>query len=43
LRIETATYEKEIAEIRLLDAIRTLKLEVALACIDVIQAKANLT
>jgi cobalt-zinc-cadmium efflux system outer membrane protein len=41
-RIETAEFEKQIAEAQLLDSIRKLKLEVSLACIDVIQAKANL-
>ncbi len=42
LRMETANYAKEIAEARLLDAVRRLKLEVSQACIDVLEAKANL-
>jgi cobalt-zinc-cadmium efflux system outer membrane protein len=42
LRIETANYAREIAGIQLLDSIRKLKLDVTLACIEVIRAKANL-
>jgi outer membrane protein, heavy metal efflux system len=42
LRIETANYAREIAGTQLLDSIRKLKLDVTLACIEVIQAKANL-
>ena len=42
LRTETAGYGREIAETRLLDSVRKLKLDVALACIDVIEAKAKL-
>jgi cobalt-zinc-cadmium efflux system outer membrane protein len=42
LRVATANYAKEIAEARLLDAIRKLKLDVTLESIQVIQAKANL-
>lgn len=42
LRIETAEYNKEIADAQLLDSIRKLKLEVATSCIDVLQVKANL-
>ena len=41
-RIETATYAKEAAEVQILDAVRKLTLDVALACIDLLQAKANL-
>ncbi len=43
LRIETATLGKAAAEARLLESIRSLRLEVALAFIDVLQAKATLT
>ena len=42
LRIETAEYNKKIADIQLLDSIRKLKLEVATSCIDMLQAKASL-
>jgi cobalt-zinc-cadmium efflux system outer membrane protein len=42
LRVATANYAKEIAEARLLNAIRRLKLDVTLGSIEVIQAKANL-
>lgn len=42
LRMETASYEKQIAAGRLLDSVRKLKLDVALGCIDVIEAKAKL-
>jgi outer membrane protein, heavy metal efflux system len=42
LRVATANFAKEIAEARLLDAIRKLKLDVTLGCIEVIQAKASL-
>src|SRR5206468_9838563 len=42
LRIETALFAKQIAEARLLDAIRKLKLDVSQACIDVLLAKGNL-
>lgn len=41
-RRETATLGKAAAEARLLDSLRSLRLDVALACMDVIQAKANL-
>jgi len=41
-RIETATLEKAAAEARLLDSIRSLRMDVAIACIDVMEAKANL-
>src|SRR5438105_4915170 len=43
LRIATAEYEKQIAEMQLLDAIRLLKQDVALACINIMAAKSNLT
>src|SRR5262249_35907520 len=42
LRIDTANYVKEVAEVQLLESIRKLTLEVALTCIDLLQAKANL-
>jgi len=42
LRVATANYAREIAEARLLEAIRKLKLDVTLGCVEVIQAKANL-
>lgn len=42
LRIETAEYNKKIANTQLLDSIRKLKLEVATACIDVLRAKSTL-
>jgi outer membrane protein, heavy metal efflux system len=42
LRVATANYAKEIAEARLLNAVRKLKLDVTLSSIDVIQAKASL-
>lgn len=40
-RMATATYAKEVAEIQLLAATRALTLDVALACVDLLQAKAN--
>jgi len=40
-RIDVANYAKEVAEVQLLESIRRLTLEVALACIDLLQAKAN--
>jgi cobalt-zinc-cadmium efflux system outer membrane protein len=43
LRIESASFARQIAEARLLDAVRRLKLDVGQACIDVIAARANLT
>src|SRR6476619_2080089 len=42
LRMETASFDKQIAAVRLLDSVRKLKLDVASACIDVIEAKAKL-
>jgi len=41
-RIDVAEYDKTIAETQLIDAIRKLKLEVSRACVDVLQAKAQL-
>jgi cobalt-zinc-cadmium efflux system outer membrane protein len=41
-RTETAGLAKDVAQARLLDSIRTLTRELRLACVDVIQAKANL-
>lgn len=43
LRMKTAEYNKTIADTQLLDSIRKLKLEVAVSCTDVLQAKANLS
>ena len=40
--METASFDKQIAAVRLLDSVRKLKLDVASACIDVIEAKAKL-
>lgn len=42
LRVETAEYNKKIAQTQFLDSIRKLRLEVASSCIDVLQAKSNL-
>jgi cobalt-zinc-cadmium efflux system outer membrane protein len=42
LRIETAILGKAAAEARLLESIRSLRMDVALACIEVLQAKATL-
>jgi len=42
LRMETASFDKQIAAVRLLDSVRKLKLDVASGCIDVIEAKAKL-
>jgi outer membrane protein, heavy metal efflux system len=41
-RMETAGLQRQIAEARLTDSIRRLRLQVSIACINVIQAKANL-
>jgi len=41
-RVDTAGYAQKIAEARVADSIRRLRLDVTLACIDVIQAKARL-
>ena len=42
LRLENAGFGKTIAEARLADSIRRLRLDVTLACIDVLEAKARL-
>jgi len=42
LRVETAGFAREIAEARLADAVRRLRSDVELGCIDVLAAKANL-
>lgn len=42
LRLDTAGYAKKIAEARVADSIRRLRLDVTLACIDVMAAKARL-
>jgi outer membrane protein, heavy metal efflux system len=41
-RVETAGYAQKIAEAHVADSIRLLRLEVTLACIDVMEAKARL-
>ncbi len=41
-RIDTAGYQKKIAEAKIADSVRRLKLDVTLACIDLIDAKARL-
>jgi len=41
-RVDTASYAQKIAEARVADSIRRLRLDVTLACIDVIDAKARL-
>jgi outer membrane protein, heavy metal efflux system len=43
LRVEAASFERRIAESQLENAIRRLRLDVQLACIDVLEAKAKLT
>ena len=40
--METAGYAQKIAEARVADSIRLLRLDVTLACIDVLEAKARL-
>jgi cobalt-zinc-cadmium efflux system outer membrane protein len=42
LRVQTAAAQRDIAEARLLESIRELQRDVAVACIDVIQQKAAL-
>ena len=42
LRLDTAGFGKRIAEARVADSIRRLRLDVTLACIDVMDAKAKL-
>lgn len=41
-RMETASLEKAIAEAELADAVRRLRLDVTVACIDLLEAKAKL-
>ena len=41
-RVDTASYAQKIAEARVADSVRRLRLDVTLACIDVIDAKARL-
>src|SRR5512143_935406 len=41
-RVDTAGYAQKIAKARVADSIRRLRLDVTLACIDVIEAKARL-
>ena len=41
-RVDTAGYQRKIAEARVADSVRRLKLDVTLACIDVMEAKARL-
>jgi cobalt-zinc-cadmium efflux system outer membrane protein len=41
-RVDTAGYAQKIAEARVADSIRRLRLDVTLACIDVLEAKARL-
>jgi len=41
-RIDVADYNKAIAEVQLLDAIRKLKLDVSQACVSLLQTKAQL-
>ena len=42
LRLDTAGYARKIVEARLADSIRRVRLDVTLACIDVMEAKARL-
>jgi cobalt-zinc-cadmium efflux system outer membrane protein len=42
LRIQTASFEKQIAEAEFADAVRRLRLDVMIACIDLLEAKAKL-
>lgn len=42
-RVETAQFNRQLAEARLAEAIRNLRINVTSACVDLIQAKANLT
>lgn len=42
-RVETAQFNRQLAEARLAEAIRNLRITVISACVDLIQAKANLT
>lgn len=43
LRLDAAAYQRRIAELRVLDFVRRLRLDVTLACIDLIEAKARVT
>ena len=42
LRMQTASFEQEIATAEFQDAVRRLRLDVMLACVDVLEAKAKL-
>ena len=42
LRIQTASFEKQIAEAEFADAVRRLRLDVLVACVDLLEAKAKL-
>jgi outer membrane protein, heavy metal efflux system len=42
LRMQTASFEKQIAEAEFADAVRRLRLDVMVACIDLLEAKAKL-
>lgn len=42
LRVQTASFEKQIAEAEFGDAVRRLRLDVMIACIDLLEAKAKL-
>ena len=41
-RLETAAIERRIAEAQIADAVRKLKQDVTLACIDLLEARARL-
>ena len=43
LRLDAAGYQKKIAEQKLADSVRRLTLDVTLACVDVMEAKAKLS
>lgn len=42
LRMDTASYQEKIARLRIQDSVRRLTLDVTLACIDLLEAKAKL-
>jgi hypothetical protein len=42
LRTQTASFERQIAEAEIADAVRRLRLDVMVACIDLLEAKAKL-
>ncbi len=42
LRLDVAGYNKQVADAQLTDAVRRLKLDVTLSCVDVLEAKAKL-